>query len=162
MHDVHAATLTILRESFAALRDTLDGLPPAALDWKPYPDGNTLAVLTMHSIAATRFWIAAGCGQPRSLAEYRSGERQASFEVKGRVAPDLQASIDGAVEQMAGLLGQGTAEQLERKLEWPEDPSVKRTGAESLIHAIAHLREHVGQAWMTRDLWERRGTELPG
>ena len=55
--------------------------------------------------------------QPRSLAEYRSGERQASFEVRGRVAPDLQASIDGAVEQMAGLLGQGTAEQLERKLE---------------------------------------------
>jgi hypothetical protein len=36
----------------------------------------------------------------------------------------------------------------------PEDEEV--SSAWALIHAVEHLREHLGQAWLTRQLGERR------
>ena len=50
---------------------------------------------------------------------------------------DLAVTVDGAGEQT-------------------DVPT--RTGLECLFHALAHLREHVGQAQLMRDLWLARAT----
>lgn len=152
MHVLYEATLVVARESFAMLREALDGLPDEAMDWTPVEGTNALGVLTMHSITSTRFWIRAGIGDDVSFDEYRTQERAAAFESKGKDASSLVAAIDQCVQELERIL-QGADPAAVEATRWPDDPSMTKTGARCLVHAIGHLREHVGQAQLTRDLW---------
>jgi uncharacterized damage-inducible protein DinB len=156
MTTVHHAAFVVAEESFAMLRDAVAGLPNEALDWKPAPESNSLNVLVLHSISATKFWMAAGAGAQRSIADYRESERAPAFEAKGRSAAELEAAINTAIEDLKDILSKGTEEHLVAEVSWPEDPSMTKTGARGLFHAIAHLREHVGHAQSVRDLWLAR------
>lgn len=138
------------------LREAIAGLPDEATDWRPAPNTNSLAVLVMHSIPATRFWLAAGSGRPVSLAAYRTEERAPAFDVANRSRAELEAAIDTAIPELESLLREGSEEHLGATCSWPEDPAMDKTGAQCLVHALAHLREHVGQAQLTRDLWNAR------
>lgn len=138
------------------LREAVAGLPDEALDWKVTPEGNSLNVLVLHSISATKFWMAAASGEQRSIADYRASERAPAFEAKGKSAAELEAAINAAVEDLKGILTKGTEEHLVTEVSWPEDPSMTKTGARGLFHAIAHLREHVGHAQAVHDLWLAR------
>jgi hypothetical protein len=157
MEAPYQAALTVTRESFAMMRQALDGLPPEALDWTPVANANSIAVLVDHSVTATRFWMDAGSGRVRSLADYRAGERADSFQVAGATASDLQHSIDNYLAELAAALGSATPGDLERIAAWPDLPDAPRaSGHECLQRAIGHLREHVGQVQLTRDLWLAR------
>ena len=83
----HAGCLAIIRESFGMLREALAGLPDEALTWTPYVGTNSLAVLVMHSVTATRFFLLAGSGQPGDIMEYRSGDRVEAFDTKSATVP---------------------------------------------------------------------------
>ncbi len=159
MHAAYEATLTVARDSYGMLRAAVEDLPPGALDWKPAASANSLAVLTMHSISATRFWVRVGAGDMVSLAAYRADERGPAFEAGGLGAEELTAEIDRAVEELEEILGRGDASTLETMREWPEDPGMNKTGMTCLVHALGHLREHVGQAQLTRDLWFAQGKQ---
>ena len=65
------------------LRDAIDGLPDEAADWRPVPRTNSAAVLVIHSITSTRFWLRNGSSAPGSIARYRAEERARSFEAWG-------------------------------------------------------------------------------
>lgn len=157
MHPAYQAALNVTRESFAMLRDAVDGLPGEALAWKPAPGTNSLAVLVAHSITATEFWVDAGAGQPRSIAAYRSGERAASFAAGPASAASLQGDIDRCIAGLAETFARGTEADLLAVVEWPGvDDAPKATGYECLHRAIGHLREHGGQAQLMRDLWAAR------
>ncbi len=123
---------------------------------KPTPEGNSLNVLVLHSISATKFWMAAASGTQGSLADYRASERAAAFETQGKSAAELEAAINAAVEELKAILTKGTEEHLVTEVSWPEDPGMTKTGARGLFHAIAHLREHVGHAQAVHDLWLAR------
>jgi hypothetical protein len=149
--------VNVTRESFTMMRSALEGLPPEALAWKPAADANTISVLVTHSITATRFWMDAGAGRQRSIAEYRAGERAESFRTGGTGAAALQSQIDAYVSEMEAALGTATAADLVRVAAWPDvDDAPTASGYECLHRAIAHLREHVGQVQLTRDLWLSR------
>jgi hypothetical protein len=157
MEAPYQAALTVTRESFAMMRQALDGLPPEALDWTPLANANSIAVLVEHSITATRFWMDAGSGRIRSLADYRAGERADSFRVAGAGAPEWQQRIDGYLAELEAALNSATPDDLERVAAWPDLPDAPRaSGHECLQRAIGHLREHVGQVQLTRDLWLAR------
>jgi hypothetical protein len=157
MEAPYQAALTVTRESFAMMRQALDGLPPDALDWKPVASANSIAVLVEHSITATRFWMDAGSGRLRSLADYRRGERADSFRAAGARAPEWQERIDEYLSELETALSSATADDLERVAAWPDVADAPRaSGHECLQRAIGHLREHVGQVQLTRDLWLAR------
>lgn len=156
MHPFAAATHTVVDDSLTMMRDSLRELPPEATDWRPAGSANSLTVLVRHSISATLFWLRAGAGGDVSLAAYRAEERTPAFESSGGTADELAAEIDRCLAEAATVLSGVDDASLERVREWPEDPTMRKTGATCLVHAIGHLREHVGQAQLTRDLWLAR------
>ncbi len=154
MTPTHQAALNVTRDSLAMLRDTLSGLPDEAMDWSPAPGVmNPLGVLIAHSLTASKFLLAAGCGKAGSLVEYRASERTPAFATAGLTAAQLAERIDAALPPLRALLESGTQGHLEAWVDFPEDPSFAKSGAQCLVHATAHLREHVGHAQALHDLW---------
>ncbi|MBA4179074.1 MAG: hypothetical protein C0506_00655 [Anaerolinea sp.] len=158
MTPTHQAALTTARDSFAMFAEALEGLPDEALSWRPEAENtNSIAVLATHCVTATRFWLGLGAGQVGSIGEYRERFRAPSFEVSGAAAVELKAQFEAILTEITEVMGRGSEEHLTARIEWPEDPSMTPSGAEALFRAIGHLREHVGQAQLMRDLWLARG-----
>ncbi len=154
MTPTHAAALASATDSLSLLKETLAVLPDEALNYVPQPGLNPLAVLIAHSISATRFLFLLGTGQVSSFVEYRNGSRAASFEAKGTGIAKVNAEVDAFLAELEGILAQGTEAHLADVPTYPgEDDAPRRSGALCLIHGSAHLREHVGQAELMRDLF---------
>jgi uncharacterized damage-inducible protein DinB len=153
MNSVIDATTNVMRDSFQMLSEALQNLPDAAMDWQPAENANSFGVLVLHSVSATRFLVRAGVGEQVSLAEYRAEDRPAAFASKGRSVAELARAITDARTEIEQLVASADADGLSAMRTFPEDPSQDKTGVQCLIHAAAHLREHVGQAQLTRDLW---------
>lgn len=154
MHPAHEAALNTARASFAQFDDVFAGLPDEALRWKPVEQGNTIQVLATHCITATRFWMNVGCGIERSLAEYRAGEREASFAAVDRTGSQLRSDMTAYLAELEADLETADGAALSRVYSWADvADSPVANGYEALMRAVAHLREHVGEAQLTRDLW---------
>lgn len=154
MTPTHDAALESARDSLSLLTELLSDLPDEAVSYVPVPGGNSLAVLTTHALSATKFLYACGSGQASSFLDYRSGERAASFEVKEATTAALLAAIKAGLADFARILSLGSEENLDQIVSWPnEEGAPVRSGALCIVHAAAHLREHVGHAELTRDLW---------
>ncbi len=158
MTPTHAALLPILRNSLTMLREALDGLPDEATAWTPAPNTNSLTVLTVHSLTSIRFFLGNGCGQVRTITAYRAEDRTPAFASQGEPTVDLIARIDSGLPQLEALLANAAEADLTAAMTWPPEDAatLPATGAGCLFHAIGHLREHVGQAQLMRDLWLNR------
>ena len=133
------------------LKEVLNDLPNEALNWAPYKAGNSIAVLTTHLLG----------NQAETLRTVRNAPsdrvRSAEFETRDATASDLLALVEGADGLMHELTPNITSEQLEAETRRGAAISEgARTGLYHLAHSIVHAREHVGQIWMTRDLWRAR------
>lgn len=158
MHPTYEAGLLVARDSLGMLRDALDGLPGDALEWRPAPSANPVSVLVTHSLTATDFWLACAAGKGPSREEYLGERRPGSFEER----PSSVATLAAAVDQFSAALealfeGAGEAE-LAAHMPWKADNGRNMTGAECIVHAVGHLREHVGHVQLTRDLWLGRSS----
>lgn len=145
-----------LKQSLNDLRGCLDGLSVDALNWRP-PAGetNSIAVLTVHAMSSTRSWLSIATGAP--LPER---DRDREFEASAASADELRAWFDDMASQCAALL------DTKEPVDWsamratharpnPGDPE-QVPAAFALVHALEHLREHVGQTALTRQLWLAR------
>ncbi|MBE0611007.1 MAG: DUF664 domain-containing protein [Dehalococcoidia bacterium] len=156
MTPTHEGALQITRESLRFLRSSIEDLPEEAMDWKPLPGASSLAVLVVHSVTATRFFLRAGSGEVGSLAEYRSGDRADAFRAAGIGKPELLGMIAAFGREADGIVAKGTEEHLAARVELTaadDMPVPVRNGAGTLFAAIAHLREHVGHVQLMHDLW---------
>jgi hypothetical protein len=158
MTPTHQVTNDVARQSFAMLKEAIAGLPDEAFDWTPAPNTNSLTVLTRHSMGSARFFFGVASGIPGSIAEYRKGDRAEAFRAQDGNAATLTQAIDDFLPEMDRILAAGTEAHLAERIGWPEEaPDVPtRSGAEVLVAGIGHLREHVGQAQLMRDLWLAR------
>ncbi len=136
-----------LREGHAAMREIVAGLTPAALDWRPGPDTNSIAAIFAHAVDAERHLTAAVAGLhlPR--------DREAAFRVTGLRAADLEAQVEAVERDIRDHLSRITDEHLAAAVTRGERT---RSGAWWLLQAAGHSREHVGQAALTRQLYEQR------
>jgi uncharacterized damage-inducible protein DinB len=155
MTPTHAALLPVVQNSFGMLRTALDGLPDEAAGWTPAPNTNSLTVLTLHSITSARFWLGNGSGRRASLERYRAEDRAPAFASSGKSIPGLLDAIDAFLPEIEAILSAGDEVSLTAAIEWPADEpdDQPRSGIGCLFHGVAHLREHVGQAQLMRDLW---------
>ena len=136
-------TFTEQEERFLAV---ITGLPTRALNWSPGPDMNSLAVLTVHT------WGAAVAWTERAAGHEIARNREAEF----RVVRD-EAALASLIRQQATDVREATQTLT------PADFATLRarpngeafTVAYCLIHALEHTQEHLGQALLTRQLWEQ-------
>ncbi len=143
----------VLRAARDDMRAAIDGLPTDALNWRPAPDDtNSIAILAIHSLSSTRHWLAVAVDEPLP-----SRDRDSEFEATARKPAELLHFVDSATAVCLSLIDE------DRVVDWSAlrhhwDPSRddKLFAAWALLHALEHLREHVGQISLTRQLWEQR------
>jgi hypothetical protein len=144
------AAREIFDESVDHLREAIEGLSPDALAWRPAGDeSNPITVLAVHGMHSSRWWLTIARGLPLPERDRPSefvaetGDNAELLEFFDRMVGECRERLDPAEPFEAGV---------ERSV--PDDEPV--TAAWALLHALEHLREHVAQAQLTRQLWERQ------
>jgi hypothetical protein len=143
------AARPIVTESLDAIRDLVDGATVEMLNWRPAgPESNSPGVLVVHALSSTRHWLSVAVGAPPPPrdrpSEFRT-EVEDADEFRRRmyrIGDDIRGILDGGHGFVAGA----------------RRPAEEVTAAWALLHAVEHLREHVGHLELTRDMWARRGT----
>jgi hypothetical protein len=145
----------ILKTSLEDLRAALDGLPADAVNWKPAgEETNSITVLVTHVLHSTRSWLSIAVGAPLPQRD-----RDSEFRVRAGDPRELGGFLRDFSQQCRDILGNA------KDVDWtamrkthsrpghaPEDVPAPY----ALMHALEHLREHVGHIALTRQLWEAR------
>lgn len=149
------AAQRVLDDALTAFDEAIAGLDAEALDWRPAPDANSLAVLAVHALHSTRSWLAVATGAPLPPRD-----RPAEFLASAEDAAALRASTAAIARDCRALLADPPSVDwaaMRRTLARPGsgDPTAV-PAAWALLHALEHFREHVGQMLLTRELWLAR------
>jgi DinB family protein len=140
--------------SFAGIRRAVEGAPAEALNWCPAGDDtNTIAVLTVHALHSTRWWLSVATG-----ASAPERDRPSEFEATASSAGELEAFVDSIAQDCRSLLAVRTIDPGASRTSRPAyGPPETVTAAWALLHALEHLREHVAHLQLTRQLWDLGG-----
>ncbi len=138
-----------LRDRRNEVLKVISDLDAEALEWKPpLPDTNSLIVLAVHSLGAERNWIHAVAGQ-KAIER----DRAAEFRARGQMAPVLPSLYDTATKESEKILSALTAEDLDAmRTHRNRQASVRWC----ILHVLEHYSEHLGQMWLTRQLYANR------
>ena len=143
--------LHLLQDCHNGILQALEGLPPAALDWVPGEDMNSISVLVVHLTGAARFWIGDIAAQEPS-----NRDRNAEFRIHGVGLDVLKNRITDNLEYARNALEKMSLQDLEATRVRSSDGR-EFTVAWALLHALEHATSHLGQIQITRQLWEQKG-----
>jgi len=143
------AARQIAGESLDAMRRAVVGASPELLNWRPAGgDTNPLAVLAVHALSSTRWWLSVAI---TGVAPER--DRPAEFRTTVSGAEELLSVTDPLAAECRMLLeAQGVFEPGASRTH-PRDGTTV-TAAWALILAVEHLQEHVAHAELTRQMWD--------
>lgn len=141
------AALTVAKEGHQALREVIGRADAQALDWRPGRDTNSICVLVNHAMNGEKVWLS------RVVGDDYQRDREAEFRLSGHTAADLLRRIDQADADVTAYLSRLKSDDLNRQIEYA---GRQVSGAWALIHALEHVREHVGQGGLTLQLWEQQ------
>lgn len=129
------------------LRAQVRGLDSGTLNWRPLPKANSIAVLVTHSIGSEMEMI-------RSVRRVPSRrDRDSEFKAEADSGALLKM-IDAADAEMAEHLGAVTSEDLSELR--PRGDRPPRPGIEWLTSNYGHVREHLAQIELTKQLYDSR------
>jgi DinB superfamily len=144
------AAAEILREALSDLRGAVEGMSADELNRRPAgEDTNSIAVLATHSMHSTRAWLSVAVG-----AEPPERDRPAEFRVVAS-NDELLSLLDEMGTECVSLLDGATYDPDRTGLApWRQGRLADQpvSAAWALIFALAHLREHVAHAQLTRQL----------
>jgi hypothetical protein len=144
------AARELFDEAFGQIRDAIEGLSAEALAWRPpAEDTNPITVLATHGLHSTRWWLTIARGAPLP-----DRDRPSEFVAETGSAEELLSFADQMVSDCRARLDPAEPFDAAAERSVPDDEPV--TSAWALLHALEHLREHVAQAQLTRQLWERQ------
>jgi uncharacterized damage-inducible protein DinB len=141
--------LNLLQDCHNDILEALAGLPPAALDWTPGHDMNSISVLVFHLTGAERFWIGDIAAQDPT-----ERDRDAEFRVHDVEMDVLKKRLADNLEYARNTLDKFTIQDLETTRVSARDGR-EFTVAWALLHALEHATLHLGQIQITRQLWEQ-------
>jgi len=135
---------SLFRAVHRDIREQVEGLDRKALNWKPHPDANSIAVLVFHALGSEREMINA----VRGIKTER--DRAAEFEIEADAA-ELVALLEIADADMDIHIAALTAHDLSAPRPRGDRPA--RPGLEWLIRNYGHEREHLAQIELTKQLY---------
>ena len=135
------------------VRAAIEGLPPDALNWRPAGDDtSSIAAIANHALTSTRSWLSVAVDAPLP-----DRDRPTEFDYTARDTGELLALVDGLFEECLSLVDEErTIDWSALRKHWDPGRDIELFAAWALLHALEHLREHVGQMSLTRQLWEAR------
>ena len=147
----------VLKELLGELRAAVEGVPAEALNWRPGgEETNSIAVLAVHALQATRSWLSVAVGGVEMPERDRDSEFLATEDDPGA----LSRFVDEQLEECRALLRDaGEVDwSVMRKIDalaW--DSNVREVPAAwAILNALEHLGQHVAHASLTRQLWVAR------
>jgi uncharacterized damage-inducible protein DinB len=151
MQGIREGLKQILQDQHATMREVIEGLDVDALNWVPGPEMNSITVLFTHLMGAENSMTATLMG------ETVNRNRDAEFQTQTPDAETLRRRIDEVEGAVLGRVDRLTLESL-AEMHSPANDRLNRRhlGSWWIFHAIEHNREHIGQALITRQLYEQR------
>lgn len=134
-----------------AIETAVADLPAEAMDWKPGPEMNSIAVILAHTAGAWRYWAGDVAGDKpsgRVRAEEFETFNVDAAEMLGRLNAALETTRQVLAELELSRLGEGRTAGMFNE---------ERTRGWALFHALEHTALHAGHIQMTRQLWDQRG-----
>lgn len=143
MEPLVEATLYSLDTLRRDLHSGLEGQSTETLNWRPYPEGNTIAGLLAHMFESSNYLLHLGLGEtlPR--------ERDIQFASATPDAATLLARVDDGIANLRQLASSYTAEHIAAHRDFRGNSLI---GAWFLLHICEHMLEHWGQIQTIRDL----------
>ena len=153
---VAAAVAGTIRAGFQEVhdkfREIVAGLDREALNWKPHPEANSIAVLVTHTLGSEREMLAA----VRGVIVDRHRPSEFVAEADGKQLAELIDRADAHLGEHGGAL---TAEDMTTAR--PRGDRPPRPGLEWLVTNYGHAREHLAQIELTRQLYSDRSRPKP-
>ncbi len=156
MDPLIAAARALLSVGAADLRTTVAGLGTDGLNWSPAPETNSIAVLTAHACTSAMAHAESALTGRFDYGRYTAEERTPAFALTSATEAQVLAFLDRFDTFIARLGDAGPIADPGGAVVVGEGYP-PRTRAWSLIHAVEHLREHVGHAQLTRQIYLDRG-----
>lgn len=142
--------LNLLQDCHDQILKALEGLPPAALDWSPGHEMNSISVLVFHLTGAERYWIG-----DVAARDPTARDRDAEFRVHDMGMELLKRRLTDNLDYTRNALEKMSLPDLESTRLSPSSGR-EFTVAWALLHALEHATEHKGQIQLTRQLWEQK------
>lgn len=151
-----AGAREVLDLALREMRECVDGLTAEVLNWRPAGEGtNSIAVLAVHSLSSTRSWLSVALGAPLPERD-RPSEFVATTEGVVALLSFVDAMQGDCVSLLDGARDVDWSAQRRAHTRPGDAPEPDVVAAWALMHALSHLREHVGQMLLTRQLSESR------
>jgi uncharacterized damage-inducible protein DinB len=143
----------ILDTALRDMREAIAGAPAERLNDRPAGDDtNSIAVLTVHALHSTRWWLSVSLGVSRP-----DRHRPSEFLATTEGATDLLATFDEVAADCRAILDTEAAFDAAefRDPSGFDDQSKEEpvTAGWALLHALTHLQEHTAQLQLTRQLF---------
>lgn len=148
MQKIFVDYLKNLEELHVEALENIRDLPQEALDWKPFPGGNSIAVIITHMAGAEKFWLG-----DVVAGESTGRDREAEFEVKDMEIEQLSTLLDDSLAYARTVLETLDIESLGSTRSSPRNDRNVSVGW-SLGHTLKHSAIHLGHLHVTRELWE--------
>ena len=120
--------LNLLQQCHSDILQSLEALPPAALDWTPGQEMNSISVLVFHLTGAERFWIGDVAAQEPS-----NRDRDAEFRVHGTDMNILKKRLADNIEYARAIISEAEFEVVYAETE------VEQYNRTKIIIAIASI-----------------------
>lgn len=150
MHQLFTDMQERFETLYKAIETAVADLPAEALDWKPGPDMNSIAVLLAHTAGAWRYWAGDVAGD-RSSDRVRADEFETRDVDAAEMMSRLRAALDTSRETLAGLDLSGLGDTRTVGMD-----NAQQTVGWALLHALEHTALHTGHIQMTRQLWDQK------
>ncbi len=149
------AAREILDLAVAEMSEAVEGASPEALNRRAAGDDtNSLAVLAVHTMHSTRSWLSVAVKAPPPPRN-RDDEFVATMPDSAALVAFVSSMHVDCVRVLDGA-GDVDWSSTRRTSARPDD-APRVTAAWALLHALEHLREHVGQMLLTRQVLDAGG-----
>jgi hypothetical protein len=145
--DASSTFIALFRQVHRQLRDELDGLDDAALNWVPTPGANSIATIVTHLIGSEAETLRCVAGVTCER------DRDAEFVASTLTRRDVLLLLDSADQLIVELEPRIDGNRLTAEIPLPTLPvDDVRPGLSWLIGNYGHAQEHVGQIQLTKQL----------
>jgi|DewCreStandDraft_1066081.scaffolds.fasta_scaffold00088_33 hypothetical protein len=152
MDPFSAAAYDIIQTSIQDLRATVADMGREALNRAPAPDTNSIAVLVAHAVTSAKTLLDAALTGRMDRGHYMGTVRPAAFATRDADAAALLALLDDLARTAERLTTEGVRADYAAPVAYIGGEGPPRTRAWCLLHAVEHLREHVGHAQLTKQV----------
>lgn len=153
IESLQASIRQVLSEQKMAMREVINAVGDEGLNWLPggNEETNSIAQMLSHALEAERFLAAT------AVDATIDRNREAQFQVANVTVNDLLANIDQTEQIVNGYIAQFTSAHVGQEFtRGTGQGSRTRSGGWWLLHAVEHSSEHIGQAHLTRQLFDGR------